>query len=499
VGVTFFAVCGGDYGLEDSVGAGGARLTLLGVFLLPWFWSLPIGLMTAELGSMIPEAGGCVVWVHRALGPFWAQQNAMWNLVSNTFDNALYPVMFVDYLVYFPAFRLEGLPRWLVSVSMLLVVTLLNIQGVDVVANASNVFALLVISPFAGLVVAGLPQLPDMATFLEGITPSIYDPPIRWGAFLSVLLWNTSGYDSVGALAAEVQRPGRDFPIAMVVTIILVTLVYLLPLAVAVALDSKQTRKWSDGHFVLVASEHIGDWLAAWITIGGALSAVGLLNTLLCTSARVAVSAARLHVLPSSLAAVHQQSGTPRRATLAISLVLAVACALPFSQLVSISMLFYGATTFTEFLALIVLREREPLTPRPFRVPLSNTPLLLACIPPMGLCLLLVCLAPPEAWVLFVLTCFVAVLAHVRAHCMHRLPAWVPRLGGGAPHAASGSQAGYGSVDTSAVAAQLVEARLQQHARKAALAYDCDGSSDGDRAPSIISELAPRIALLGGK
>jgi amino acid transporter len=56
---------------------------------------------------------------------------------------------------------------------------------------------------------------------------------------------------------------------------------------------------------VRVASEHVGDWLAAWVTIGGALSCVGLLNTLLCTSARVAVSAAKLRVLPNAFARVH--------------------------------------------------------------------------------------------------------------------------------------------------------------------------------------------------
>ena len=181
------AVCGGDYGIEDTVGAAGARLTLLGLLVLPWIWSLPIALMTAELGSMIPEAGGYVVWVHRAFGPFWAHQNAVWNLVrckdrparttdpqrrdpprspsltfpatsprrltaaspqsssrvgrtqppvacappppalpltcsrshaptrqvANAFDNALYPVMFVDYLRYFPAFRhLVAIKRW---------------------------------------------------------------------------------------------------------------------------------------------------------------------------------------------------------------------------------------------------------------------------------------------------------------------------------------------------------------------------------------------------
>jgi hypothetical protein len=231
VGITFFAVCGGDYGLEDSVGAAGPALTLLGLLILPWIWSLPIALMTAELGSMIPEAGGYVVWINRAFGPFAAHMNALWNLVSNTFDNALYPVMFVDYLHYFPAMRLEGawLPahsivpltsgplwssgwlRWFVSLAMLTVVTVLNLLGVDVVAGASNLFALLVIAPFAALFVAGLPEV-EPSSWLEGLSAQ----PVRWGTFLSVMLWNTSGYDAVGSLAAEVHDPGRDFPLAMV-------------------------------------------------------------------------------------------------------------------------------------------------------------------------------------------------------------------------------------------------------------------------------------------
>lgn len=413
VGVTFFAVCGGAYGIEDSVGAGGPRLTLLGVLVLPWVWSLPIALMTAELGSMIPEAGGYVIWVHRAFGPFWAQQNAVWNLVSNTFDNALYPVMFVDYLGWFPAMRLQGGLRWLVSILMLGSVTLLNMLGVDVVANASNLFAIFVISPFIALVVAGAFALPPSAWFY-GLSSGDGADPIRWGTFLSVLLWNTSGYDSVGALAAEVQDPGRDLPCALIVTIVLVTLTYLLPLLLAISLDSEHVRSWSDGDFVIVASQHIGDWLAAWITIGGALSALGLLNTLLCTSARVAVSAAKLRILPASLAQVHEQSGTPRKATVTLSLFLAVACALPFSQLVSISMLFYGATTFFEFLALLKLRRIEPHTPRPFSVGLSFPMLVLCCLPPMALCLLLICLAPWEAWALFGASTVAGVAASIR-------------------------------------------------------------------------------------
>jgi len=287
----------------------------------------------------------------------------------------------------------------------------LNLLGVDVVAGASNLFALLVIAPFAALFVAGLPEV-EPASWLD----SLPAPSIKWGTFLSVMLWNTSGYDAVGALAAEVQDPGRDFPLAMMVTIALVSLVYILPLAVAISLDRHDRgddwAEWTDGHFARIAADHVGDWPSAWITLGGALSAVGLLNTLLCTSARVAVSAARLRILPAWLGKV-QESGTPVAATLTISALLAVACALPFAQLVAISMLFYGLTTLMEILALLRLRAREPLTPRPFRIPLGRTALSLACVPPMLLCVLLVLLAPLEAWVLFAVTSVVGVASYV--------------------------------------------------------------------------------------
>jgi len=420
VGVTFFAVCGGDYGIEDSVGSGGVAYSLLGLLLLPWFWSLPIALMTAELGAMIPEAGGYVVWVHRAFGPFWATQNAVWNLVSNTFDNALYPVMFVDYLQWFPLFETGfatyPILRWLVSVAMLAVVTGLNLLGVDVVAQVSNLFAAFVISPFVALSVAGVMSGRGLQTAVW--TSDLFrepNPPMRWGTFLSVLLWNTSGYDSVGALAAEVEQPGRDFPRALGTTIVLVTVTYLVPLAVATSLDAEHVRAWSDGSFVRVAAEHVGGWLAAWVTIGGALSCFGLLNTLLCTSARVAVSAAKLRVLPASVAKVHAESGVPRVATVLLSTVLAIACTLPFSQLVSISMLFYGATTLIEVLALLALRVWEPLMPRPFRIPLRASPLALFYVGPMLLSVVLALLAPPEAWLLFLVSSAAACVAHARS------------------------------------------------------------------------------------
>ena len=135
------------------------------------------------------------------------------------------------------------------------------------------------------------------------------------------------------------------------------------------------------------------------------------------SSARVCASAAKISVLPRFLAA-SDANGVPRRATIAIALVLALACALPFSELVSISMLFYGATTAFEFAALVILRHSEPHTPRPFKVPLGPHALLLTCLPPLFLCMLLVLLASRSSMIFFACTTAASTATYFCSHGM---------------------------------------------------------------------------------
>ena len=54
VALTFFCVAGGAYGFEDAVGAAGPMVALLSLMALPWLWSFPTALMTAELSAAMP-------------------------------------------------------------------------------------------------------------------------------------------------------------------------------------------------------------------------------------------------------------------------------------------------------------------------------------------------------------------------------------------------------------------------------------------------------------
>jgi amino acid transporter len=67
-------VAGGAFGIEEMISASGPGLTLLMLIVLPFIWAGPQALVSAELGSAIPEAGGFYKWVQRGLGEFWAFQ-----------------------------------------------------------------------------------------------------------------------------------------------------------------------------------------------------------------------------------------------------------------------------------------------------------------------------------------------------------------------------------------------------------------------------------------
>src|SRR5713101_7141019 len=108
VGVMFFIVCGGAYGLEPLVGAVGPGWAVVLVLATPLLWSLPIALMVAELSSAMPEEGGYYVWVRAAMGKFWAVQEGWWSICYMVVDLAVYPVLFVNYLAYFvPSLQLD--------------------------------------------------------------------------------------------------------------------------------------------------------------------------------------------------------------------------------------------------------------------------------------------------------------------------------------------------------------------------------------------------------
>jgi len=384
VALAFFCVAGGAFGLEDAVGSGGPMLALLAILIAPWLWSFPTALMTAELSAAMPEDGGYVVWVERAFGRFWGFQEGWLSWLCSFADNALYPVMFMDYFAYLRG-DLSSLERWLIGVVFIASITWLNIRGTRLVGFVSIVFTFFVLAPFVAMVFMGAPQVEPTA-WLAGTGK------VEWGLLLSTVLWNNNGWDNAGCCAGEVEKPSRTYPRAMVATVVLVTLAYLLPVAVGVGVD-KNWGEWKDGYFPKVAAQVGGDWLGMWLTVTGLVSAVGLFNALLCTSARVPYAMALGGTLPSSLKKLHPRYATPWIAILVNSAGTAALIPFSFQELIQVDMFLYGLALILEFGALVWLRLKKPEMARPYRIPFGTVGIIAISLPPVALCFISMALA----------------------------------------------------------------------------------------------------------
>lgn len=194
IGVIFFSVSGGPYGLEDTIGESGAGLGLILILVVPIIWSLPTSLMVAELATMMPVQGGYYQWVKTALGPFWGFMVAWWAWVASWVDLAIYPVLFVDFAAYFvPDLGTNAWMRWLVCVGVIWGLAGVNMLGASVVGDSSKVFLVIVLAPFVLLTVIGLFHMDQnpFEPFTAGGAP--VGPAI--GAGLFVIMWKPPGWD----------------------------------------------------------------------------------------------------------------------------------------------------------------------------------------------------------------------------------------------------------------------------------------------------------------
>ena len=363
VAATFFMVSGGTYGTEDIVHGAGYGRAILILLLTPLLWSLPTAFMIGELSSALPYEGGYYAWVRRAMGNFWGFQEAWLSLVASIFDMAIYPTLFVVYLTrLFPWFA-HGYRGWVVGLVVVTACTLLNIAGVRVVSTTSLWLFFALSAPFALIVV--LAPFKYSALLHAVTTPTTSKVDIIGG--LLIAMWNYMGWDNASTIATEVERPQRTYPRAMLVAVAIVALSYVLPVA-ALWMTGLAPSAWETGSWAEIAGLLGGPLLRIGLVIGGMVSAFGMFNALVMSYSRLPLAMAQDGMLPRFFAKLNRRRA-PWIAILACAVGWAMCLGLGFERLVTIDILLYGSSLALEFVALVVLRIREPELPRAFRVP----------------------------------------------------------------------------------------------------------------------------------
>ena len=368
IAATYFMVSGGPYGLEDIIGKAGYGQALLLLLAVPLLWSLPTSLMVGELASALPEEGGYYCWVRRALGNFWGFQEAWLSLAASVFDMAIYPVIFVLYLGRIEPLWTAGYRGTLWALAVVLLCTLWNLRGAVVVGEGSMGMFVLLLAPFVVLIGASLWKALISAHGAVAIAP-MGAPPTGYdlAGAISVTLWNYMGWDNASTVAQEVDQPQRNYPRAMLIAAGLVAITYILPAA-------RSRVRWNPRRSVLHRSmdrrrtHHRRPIARPCRRSRRPLNGAGMFNALMLSYTRVPYALAKDGLLPQLLTRTNR-AGVPWVSVLLCSIAWALALNLSFERLISIDLVLYGAALILEFVALVVLRLREPSLPRPFKVP----------------------------------------------------------------------------------------------------------------------------------
>jgi amino acid transporter len=376
IGATYFMVSGGPYGLEDILGMAGYKRALLLLLLIPVFWSLPTALMVGELTSAIPEEGGYYRWVRRAMGPLWGFQESWLTLASSIFDMAIYPTSCVLYLGYVAPSLTAGSRGVAIKVLIVTIAMLWNLRGAVGVGVGSVRMAIISLAPFVILVGAAIGHAVFMVLhsgngLLAGLAhvaaPGGPPATLDMAGAVSVAMWNYMGWDNAATIAEEVDDPQRTYPRAILASALAVMVVYCIPLG-AVWLAGIPAERFVAGAWADAAGLLGGPALALAVVLAGSLDGLGTYNALTLSLTRLPYAMAKDGLGPKALTRVTTR-GVPWVSVIACSVAWALALSFTFERLISIDLVLYGGALVLEFVALIVLRVREPQLARPFRVP----------------------------------------------------------------------------------------------------------------------------------
>ena len=392
VGAGIFALVGtAAAGDASRPGAGPA---LIVSFVLTGFACGFSALCYAELASLIPVAGSAYTYSYATLGELVAWIIG-WDLIleymvgnvavavswSSYFQNLLegmglhLPVwLAVDVRTAFrtpeildAAPRLAGIPIVinLPAAFICFALTVLLVIGIRESARFNSAMVVLKLGILFFFIAAG-------ALYVR---PENWEPfaPNGWAgisAGAAIIFFAYIGFDAVSTAAEEAKDPQRTLPTAIIASLVVCTVVYVLTAAVLTGMVPWNELGVPDP--LAVAFSRIGlDWAALLISVGAVVATTAVLLVFQMGQPRIFFSMARDGLLPAFIARVHPRFRTPHVATIIVGVVTGVVAAFEglaeAADLTSIGTLFAFVLVC---LAVIILRRRDPERPRGFRTPL---------------------------------------------------------------------------------------------------------------------------------
>ncbi len=367
----------GSFGLIIAVWLVSGLLTLFGA------------LSYAELGGMIPHAGGQYAYLREAYGKFpaflfgWTEF-----LVIKAGSIAAVAVAFALYVGYFIpesfqpifhktvtlnlgfTFAIEDIGVKFVAISCIVLLSMINYLGVKLGSWVQNIFTFLKVAALTGLIILTFTAGHSAPTTFKPLLPTQFTFNLlsAFGVAMVAALWAYDGWNNTTYVAAEVREPQKNIPRALFLGSTIVVVIYLAAnLAYAYLLPIPEIAGSN-----LVAADAMKTFLGpiggAFISVAVMISTFGTVNGMILSGPRVTYAMAQDKIFFKGMGIVHPRFRTPHISVVvqgiwSALLTLSGRFDQLFTYVIFAAWIFYAMTTS----GVLVLRKKWPHVARPYK------------------------------------------------------------------------------------------------------------------------------------
>lgn len=312
------------YGVGVTVGAGifaliGEILGLAGdaapmAFLLAGLIAGATGISYAVLVRVFPLAGGDAVFVSRGIGPFLGRLTGIAVSLTGVISSAVIALAFAGY-----AGTLIPLPEPALVVLIVALLTAVSVWGVRQSVMLAAVITVLEVGTLIIVIIAGLPLLADLPPLpsMIGLGGGLAGfAPVMAGAFIAFFAF--VGFEDIENMAEETVDPVRTAPRAIVWTLAVTLVIYVLLALVAVATPGRDLITGSSAPLAVMFNQITGVDHGPIAMMAAIAMVNGILVQILMAS-RTLYGMANEGLVPAWFGKVSPVRRTPLRATLAVA------------------------------------------------------------------------------------------------------------------------------------------------------------------------------------
>ncbi|AJM91443.1 APC family permease [Nitrosopumilus piranensis] len=333
-------------------------------FLLGAVVAIFAGLSYAELSALYPKAAAEYTFVKNAFkNNFFGFIIGWLTAITSIIVAATVSLGFGGYLTQF-----IDLPITIGAIFLIIILSVVNFIGIKESAWANTIFALVTAAGLVLIIFLGFSIEPvETINYFEtpsGMTGIILAFVLIFFAFI--------GFEDMANVAEEVRRPQKTIPRAIVLSVVITGIIYVL-----VSLSAVRILNWEE---LALSSAPLADVAHAALGPNGSftLSLIALFATAstvlitLVAGARILYGMAKSNSLPRFFARIHPKTNTPWIAVIGI-LVTSIGFAFVGDIVIIANIVVFAVViTFAAInLAVIVLRYTEPVLKRPFKVPVN--------------------------------------------------------------------------------------------------------------------------------